>query len=195
MAALTTELDALNTILDCIGVAPVSSVSDPSLDVLKARNTLAQVSREVQSQGWHWNTDTEYPLTRDGSGQYVLPSNILRIDTADSCGDRDVVARQGKLWDRDNRTWTFSTNLKFNIVWLFEFEELPEAARNYITLRAARRFQQRALGSGTLSRFNEADEAQAYAILREAEADTEDSSIFQSWSVSRVLNRDPTSEW
>jgi hypothetical protein len=192
MADLTTELDAINLMLDAIGASPVVSLDDPSVDVAKARMRLAQVSREVQAQGWHWNTDTRYSLARTIDGEYILPLNVIRIDASGDFPMEDVVARSGKLWDRENRTTVFTKDLTFDIVWLLDFADLPEAARNYITLRASRRFQEKALGSDSLSRFDRADEAQALAILREAEADTEDNNVLSgSWAVARVLRRTP----
>ena len=41
----------------------------------------------------------------------------------------------------------------------------PEAARRYITLKAARVFQERTVGSGTLYDFQQADEARARALM------------------------------
>ena len=53
----TTELEAVNTLLHTIGEAPVNSLTGTlPIDATLANNTLSEVSREVQSAGWHWNT-------------------------------------------------------------------------------------------------------------------------------------------
>lgn len=194
--SLTTELGAINTMLDAIGASPVSSLEEPSIDVAKARAVLDQVNREVQLQGWHFNTDTEYTLPRTTSGEYLLPPNVLRIDTSAVNGWVDVTWRGGKLWDRERHTYTFSADrtLKFDIIWLLPFNDLPEVARNYIAMRAARRFQERMVGSELLSKFDERDEAQALMFLKEAEGENADYNILNgSWGVARVLNRDASS--
>jgi hypothetical protein len=190
MAALTSELDALNTMLDAIGASPVNALDDPSVDVAKAKAILAQTSREVQSRGWHWNTDEKYSLPRTSGGEYLVPPTVLRIDVSDDFPTWDVTPRSGKLWDKINRTFVFTADLTFDITWVLDFAELPEAARNYITLRAARRFQERALGSRSISSFQRDDEQQAWVTLLADDADGADHNILTgSWSTYRTLYR------
>lgn len=196
MADLTSELDALNTMLDAIGASPVNTLDDPNVDVAKARAVLAQTSREVQSRGWHWNTDEKYAIARTVAGEYLVPPSVLRIDVSNDFPTWDVTPRSGKLWDKINRTFTFTEDLTFDVTWLLDFTDMPEAARNYIALRAARRFQERALGSASISRFQRDDEAQAWATLLGDDADGADHNMLSgSWAVARVLNRDPGSVW
>ena len=62
-------------------------------------------------------------------------------------------------------------------VLLLPFNEIPEQAKRYITIRSARVFHDRTLGANTLHKFSQEDEKQALSILRNAEARTGD---FQS---------------
>ena len=57
---------------------------------------------------------------------------------------------------------------------LLPFDELPEPARRYITLKALRVFQERVVGSQTLSAFQRDDEERALALLRD-----------DDWSIAR----------
>ena len=59
------------------------------------------MSREVQSVGWHFNTDTNYQLATNSSNQIELPANCLRVDTSGT-KHNDYVERARKLWDREN---------------------------------------------------------------------------------------------
>lgn len=187
---LTTELDAVNLMLDAIGAQSVNSTADTSADVAKAVQRLNQTNREIQSQGWHFNSDTRYALARTVAGEYVVPTNVLRIDASDDFPAEDITIRTGKLWDKNRNTFVFDRDITFDIIWLFPFEELPEAARNYIAIKAARRFQQKAVGSDTLASFDERDEMEALTILRDLEADNGDYNILNgNWSVARVLHR------
>ena len=77
-----------------------------------------------------------------------------------------------------------------NITWFLEFTELPETARRYITIRAARIFQDRMLASETLHTFHQVDELTALSALKEHEGDTRDHSIFDNYSTYRVIDRD-----
>ena len=188
---VTTKLEAINTMLTAIGESPVNTItSSTTTDVSIAIQILDNVSREVQSVGWHFNTDTNYLLAKNTSNQIVLPSNCLRVDNSNKDADLDLVERGRKLWDRENHTYTITKDIRVNITWFLEFTELPETARRYITIRAARIFQDRMLASETLHTFHQVDELTALSALKEHEGDTRDHSIFDNYSTYRVIDRD-----
>ena len=186
----TTKLESVNVMLTAIGESPVNTItSSTTNDVSIAIQILDNVSREVQSVGWHFNTDTDYKLTKNSSNQIELPTNALRVDTSNEDADKDYVERARKLWDRENHTYTITNDVKVNITWYLDFTELPETARRYITIRAARIFQDRMLASETLHKFHQTDEIQALSALKEQEGDTRDHSIFYNYSTYRVIDR------
>lgn len=188
---VTSKLEAVNTMLTAIGESPVNTItSSTTTDVSIALQILDNVSREVQSVGWHFNTDTNYLLTKNSSNQIELPANALRVDNSNKDADKDLVERGRKLWDRENHTYTITKDIRVNITWFLEFIELPETARRYITIRAARIFQDRMLASETLHTFHQVDELQALSALKEHEGDTRDHSIFDNYSTYRVIDRD-----
>jgi|TARA_R100001509_G_scaffold15099_1_gene7693 hypothetical protein len=188
---VTTKLEAINVMLTAIGESPVNTItSSTTTDVSIAIQILDNVSREVQSVGWHFNTDTNYLLAKNSSNQIVLPSNCLRVDNSNKDADLDLVERGRKLWDRENHTYTITKDIRVNITWFLEFTELPETARRYITIRAARIFQDRMLASETLHAFHQVDELSALSALKEHEGDTRDHSIFDNYSTYRVIDRD-----
>ena len=77
----TTELEAVNTILSTIGEAPLNSLSGSlPVDGTIAKNVLSEVSREVQSQGWHFNTHYKVTLSRDTNNKIPLATNIVRVE-------------------------------------------------------------------------------------------------------------------
>lgn len=165
----TTELEAVNALLENIGEAPVSSLEDLALDASHARNTLHRVSREVQTKGWHWNTSVR-KLTRDSNKEFLLPSNTARVDTVGPSQLIDVVMRGGKLYDRrdyKNTTVFEESEIHVEIVQVLDFEDLPESARQYIYIRAARIFQEQHVGSPSMNQFDQRDEYDALANLRE----------------------------
>jgi hypothetical protein len=186
--SLTTELDAVNQMLDVIGEAPVTSVDDTGLvDAAMARDLLRRVSREVQGRGWHFNTDEDVELLpTTPAGNVLVPVDALRIDPADPTVD--AVPRGGRMWDRKNLTYEFTLPVKVHIVRLLPFEDMPESARQYIALRAARQFQDRRIGSETRNGFNERDEVRALVTLENDNAAQKDASLANSQSVSRILN-------
>jgi hypothetical protein len=190
---LTSELDAVNIMLGTIGESPISSLdaSTGVADAVIARQVLSEVAIQVQEEGWHFNVDTNFTLTPSSdTGEIFLPANCLEVDTSGPDAQMDVAMRGRKLYDRVNHTFVFTKSIKAELVLMLEFDELPQAARHYITIRAARVFQQRVVGSDTLGSFTERDEVRARTALKRFEAKTADYNILTSnYSVMRVLDR------
>lgn len=186
----TTELEAVNALLEHIGEAPVSSLDDLSLDAASAQNTLNRVSREIQAKGWHWNI-TYRRLTADGSGEYVLPTNTISVDTVNNSREINVTQRSGKLFDRrpfKNTTVFTEATLEVKITELLAFTALPECARQFIYIRAARQYQEFNLGAGTLSQFSADDEYEARATMADDELDAGDYNMGEG---NKGLSRSP----
>ena len=191
MATLTTQLEAVNSMLGHIGESPVNSISNSSalpVSVSTALSTLDEVSKEVQSEGWHFNSEAGVTLSVN-NGAITVPFNAIRIDPQDT--RIDVVQRGWKLFDRKNNTYTFTKDLKVNLLRLLEWDSLPETARRYITLRASRVFQSRIVGSKELEALIARDEYQARARLEEADYGSSDRTIFDNYdAASRIgINR------
>ena len=190
--ALTSKLEAVNTMIGVIGESPINSISGSSLpvSVVTALNVLDEVSREVQSEGWHYNTEHIYPLVRNTSNKFSLPSNTLKIDVPiDKYNDIDIVQRGSTLYDRKNHTDVFSADLDVSITFELIFEELPQQFRNYITIRAARKFANRFLGSPEIESFTLRDEINAKATAIDSDSENADRNIFDNYDVLRVVDR------
>lgn len=189
MLAPTTKLEAVNTMLSAIGESPVSSLNSGLVDAELAISILDATSREVQSKGWHFNREYNFSITPTTTGEIVLPMNCLKVDGITQNQELDLVQRGRKLYNRRSHSFVVSQSVAVDMVVLLDFEEIPEAARNYITVRAARIFQNRTVGSDTLNGFEVADEQAALIELLDMEGDTADYSIFDNSSVYRVLDR------
>lgn len=191
--ALQTELEAVNVLLSAIDEAPVSSLALAGLYPLqKAKDALSEASRAVQSMGWVFNTEDSYPITRDGSNQLTLPANMLRYEVDLSITDIDAVARGLRLYNRKDHTFTFSRDVTGKAVLLLPWDDLPQAARHYITIRAARILQGRSPVSEATYRYSADDEQAALLAMSEQESDTGNFNMLRdSWSVASILfNRD-----
>lgn len=184
----STELDAINTMLTTIGESPVNSVNASTADTRIAQLILGEVDRATQIKGWNWNTEKEVALTRNGSNEIVLASNVVRVDVnRQEYPDVEVVQRGNKLYDKKNKTFVFSKNLKGEVVYLLPFTDLPEQARYYIVVRSARLFQQRMIGDSTGSAFSAEEETTAYMALNDSEDETADHNIFNNYDVAKVI--------
>lgn len=130
-----TELDAVNEMMAAIGVSAFSSLSSLPPDASIAQSTLYRVSRQFQEAGRYFNTSYEVELSLDGSNNIPLPSNTLRVDAFDEWNHytfRGDNAGNYLLYNIDDDTFTFSDNVKVNIVYHLEWDRLPPAARHYI---------------------------------------------------------------
>jgi len=196
---LTTKLEAVNVMLSTIGEAAVNSLSSGLLDAETAETILNNVTRSVQTTGWSFNEEVDYTLSPDSDGILNLPANCLRVDLAKSESKYrnaryDYVQRGVKLYDKINHTYAINEVTKVDMIIILDFDELPEAARRFVSIRASRIFQERVVGSETLSRFSDDDENTAWLDLLHSESDVNDFNIFDDSSTSRVINRSITSK-
>jgi len=81
MPARTTELESVNTMLSTIGEPPVNSLTgQQTADAAIAKNILDEVSRDVQTAGWHFNTQYGVTLSPSSDGTISIGSDIVRVD-------------------------------------------------------------------------------------------------------------------
>ena len=188
------ELDAVNMMLMTIGEYKVNDLTNLAgrSDAAIAKDILNNTSRAVQAKGWTFNMDFDVVKKPNQNSQIPLGNSVLRIDTTNKVrsGTSDIVERANKLYDREKNTHIFTENVTVNVVILLKFDELPEAARRFIAVRSARIFHDRVVGSGELHRFFQEDEAQAWSELLEYEGNVGDYTIFDSYDVYRVVERD-----
>jgi len=182
--ALTTEIESVNQMLGHIGEAPVNSLADTAALPISgsiALTTLREVAKEVQTEEWHFNTVTDHEISPDGDSKIPLPATTLFVDAVNSTDD--FVQRGLFLYNRKDRTFTFTSAVKVDLTEQLDWDDLIEPARRYITLRASRIFQGRIVGSRELEALIAVDEMQARARLQELDAQSSDRTIFDSADV------------
>lgn len=187
----TTKLQAINTMLSTVGEPPVNSLSAQRADSLIAQSILDEITREVLTYGWQFNTNDKVTMSPETSTGYIYVSDsIVRVDT-----DRvsypyvDVVVRGNRLYDRMNNTYSFTEPLITTQVILMDFDDMPESAKRYVAIRASRIYQDRMVGSTTLHAFTAQDETIALARMTEFENETGDYSMFDSYDMARTFLR------
>ena len=189
----TTELEAVNTILSTIGEAPLSTLTGSlPVDGTTAKNILNEISREVQSAGWHFNTQYKVDLTRDTNNKVPVGTDVVRVQLNNKYdkSSYDVVQRGTYLFNLAKNSETFDQDFTENtLIYLLDFDKLPEQARRYITIRSARVFHDRTLGANTLHKFSSEDEARSLSVMKQAEMATGDNTIFDSDLQNYIVNR------
>lgn len=172
----TTTIEAINKMLATIGEAPIQTLEgDQTSDVAIAVTILNDTTRFVQNLGWGWNTDYDYSFARNGSNFHVpIPKNVSHLEFK-KVSTIDPVRRGGFVYDRKNKRFEFDAAVVADrVVWTFEFEELPQAARDYVAIKAAREFTQKVMPQSEVLQQLMIDEAAAFAKLRKDENRSED---------------------
>jgi len=192
-----TKLDAVNLMLASIGQSPVNTLSGTlPKDVNKAVVALDSALREVLTQGWSFNSDTEYEMTPDGTDRIAVPAAALQIDPTygeDHVPRYDSSAPAGMfLYDRAEQSFDdYTQSIKVDIVWAYEFEQIPQHARQYVATKAARKFQTGIMASAVLHQFTRDDESEAYATFRRVESRQKKYNI-NKYSVALHRHRNPS---
>jgi hypothetical protein len=185
----STELSAVNVMLSLMGNSPVNSLAVPyGADVAQARALLNEVSIDVQTEGYNFNTEDDYTLYRDADGKIPVASNIISIDSKTAWA-KDIVFRNGYLYDKKAHTDVFTQDLKCEITWMFAFDELPETVRRYIQICAARKLQVRFLGSTEQEAFTKDDETRARVRMLSEQGITADVNILNDPALAFMTRR------
>lgn len=180
--ALTTKLEAVNEVLAGIGESPVSSLSSGFTTASTAEQKLNSVSKAVQETGWFFNTETELELLPDSNGNIYLPSNTLRADEHEKGGT--LVQRGLRLYDNKKHSYRFTQPVKIDVVVELPWDELPQAAREYIQYRTKRLFQADYMGEINLMKAQSEEEAAALYRLKQADSESGDFNIFDNYDLA-----------
>ena len=166
------ELPAINQILTSCGQAPVTTLDQTNPEVAIAYDTLLQVSREVQSEGWTFNKEYHYEFNTDNNKEILIPNNVIQIKLTENAANQPyhAVRRSGKLYDRQNHRYTWEiTPIECDVIWEFDFIDLPEPIQNYIKARAATLVSGRIVGDDDQYARLQQQEREARAVALEYE--------------------------
>ena len=157
-------------------------------------NILCEVNKDVQNEGWHFNTEYHKKLTLTTAGEISIPANTLRYDFHDGLNDKlyDVVTRSGKLYDLVEHTATFEAgDYYIDAVTLYPFADLPNPFQRYITYRSAVRAATQLVSNPQLVQLLQSQEAMSRATCMEYECDKGDNSFFGVPHESRYQSYQP----
>ena len=179
----TQELPAVNQILASVGQAPVTTLDQTNPDVAIAYDTLLTVSREVQAEGWSFNTEYKVETKPDSNNEILYASNVLQMDLSEGegYGHKNSIRKEGKLYDKVKRTdkWTEDT-VKLDIVYKYDWVDLPIPIQDYIVARAAAIVSSRIVGDTDQYKMLSQKEMQARAAAMEYECNQGDYTYFGS---------------
>lgn len=154
-------------------------------DVAIALNTLREVSREVQAEGWSYNTEFNYKITPDSNNEIRIANDVLQMDLNQGYPEnieKDAVFRGGKLYDKKAHKydgWTAET-VYVDIVWYFDWESIPQPIQAYIVARAAAIVSSRIIGDANQYQILQQKEGVTRSQALEYECNQGDYSFFGS---------------
>lgn len=181
--AAMTKIDAVNLMLASVGQSPLNTITGTiPKEATKAVLALDNALREVCTQGWSFNSRYAVELT-PSTDKIDIPSNAVFVDP--TYGENytmqwDTAATAGlRLFNLDTNLFSgFGTTVvKCDIIYLYEFEQVPQHVRQYVTTKAARKFQSGLMGSTILYEFTREMETEAYAAFRRIEKRGKDYNI------------------
>lgn len=187
---ITTRLTAVNSMLATVGEAPINTLEDVGVvDAITAIASLDEVTREVLVEGYTFNTDENYPLKPEGfePWEVTVPPSALSVVPQ----DRTLTLRGNRIYNTATFGYSFEgvDEVVAQIIWNMPFDDLPEVTRQYVAIRAARRFQRRAVASDMLNAITEEDERRAmWAHRRSNVLIKKKNFLMDSNSVRRIHN-------
>ena len=191
-----TELSAVNSILGSIGQSPVTTLGTVTTDstntgqeiantyanpqIAMIHGLLMEATKDVQNEGWHFNKEDHVKKSPDSNGNFLIPTNYLRYDVHEGLYDKtkDVVRRNGKLYDNVTHTDVFTNDLYFDITYLISFNDVPPAFQRYIIARASVRAATQLVSNPDLVKLLQLEEAQTRASAIEYDCEQGDHTFF-----------------
>ena len=177
---MSSLLDAINTCLAGVGLAPVPDEDDTDLDASQAKRTIERVSKEIQQRGWFFNKEYNWNLVPDSNtGQVVAPANAMSIVTDAYSRNIQLALRSGKLYDLVNHTYDLTDLANYEVggvltiqtafIFYIEFNNLPPIAQTAIMYSARRQFAQDLEVDEERWNFQSKDEQRAMSLLQREE--------------------------
>ena len=191
-----TELEAINRMLSAIGQAPVTSVEETNPDVAICMRTLHQVSQEVQSEGWTFNTFFNKKVAPDTDELIIIrPTKIvagerdytMKMDLSQNTyysRDKSTIAKQKDsnicLYDKITCSFKWGKDpIEVDTVEYFaDLASVPPPAQNYIISKASSRVSMRTVGDTSQYQVLRQEEEYTRAQLQQYEMSQGDFTFF-----------------
>lgn len=180
---LITELEVVNSVLSVAGDSPVSSLADTYGPVAIIREMINNVSRDIQSEQYWFNT--EYAVELEPSvltSKTILPFNILRFEPEDT----KYVARGLTVYDREGRTTIIEEIITADISLQLTFDELPQVVRKYIQTRCRIQYNNEYFGETAFKQDLAVELNVAKANLDKENIENEDINMFNSARATNI---------
>jgi len=193
-----TELAIVNRCLASLGESELNSIEGSTNPmVTNARNTLAQVLAQEQSQAWWFNTET-VTLNPEPSGRYRASADTLELSSERNCNPGWLTLRGQYLYNTNGgEYYTGSKPIKVRIVRGLGLDEIPYTAKQLIQAATVARYLQNYDGDALKLQQAEDDYQYAYALCMAAHTRAVGANMLGQGEVAnqRVRSVVPYSTW
>jgi hypothetical protein len=179
------ELSAVNEMLASIGEDPVDDMDNLPPSGNTALVFLRGTSRDFQEDGYWFNTYASYMLSPQPDGRILVPTNALSIDGV----ELDVIERRPYLYNREDATFYFTSDVECEVMVHLDWDELPSSARRYITALATERFIDGFPGANAVTEARNRNLVRAKAAFERESLRNEDLNLTTNGTVANLLRR------
>ena len=119
------------------GRTPPALDTGGASDAANAERVLIDNARRAATQGWAFNTKETLTLTPNGSGNIVMPSGTLWINTDGLDTYKNYVQIGDKLYDKTNNTYVFDQDVSVTVRLRYDPECFPEHIQHWLVSKTA----------------------------------------------------------
>lgn len=184
---MTTRLEILNHVLNVVGETPVSSPSSQHPTALSASVEIDRVNKELQKEGWWFNTEIDLVLSPNEANNIIVPAGTLFLAPVDP--NSHLVRRGTRLYDPVNHTYTIPYPVKVDLILQLPIEDLPESAAAFLQHQVALDFYVNDDGDEAKTIKLEQRVARAWAALQSAQLKASKVNALQRPSVAVLRSR------
>jgi hypothetical protein len=138
------------------------------------------MSRSIQTQGYWFNKESEYPLVPNTSGYIPVGPSILSVYSS------TIIIKDHKLYDIEKRSYIFETSQTLDIIFSIPFDDLPDLVADTIVREAVVEFYNNILGDTQELRILQTNAQRAQISLQKAQAKHRKTNLIAG---SRLISR------
>ncbi len=149
MAADATKLESINDMLQTSGYMRETALPSTRTEVIAAEVLLDSVDRNIQMEGWHFNSQYNQTFSPNAGNEVDLDADIFEVNESsgndspirrDPMSPTDLAKRGLRLYNAETDSYTFESDVLLNVIRQVAFTDLPQYARAFIVARASRMF-------------------------------------------------------
>lgn len=185
-------LDAVNRVLVSAQLQPVTTLASPDRLVSKANTIIEDVRRRELEKGWNFNEEYDLPVAAVAT-IIAVPASTLAVDIRpENCGGKDIVVRNGQMYNRTDLTNDFGTQtLKLDVIYDITFDNCPLVFQEYVVACASVKFAVQVSVDPDTARQLRSDEARAWQRLRQSDTQQSSLSVLNRYPIVQIARRWP----